>query len=174
MRQILILLLSAPLCACATTTSVKRLAQSTGPLIVETQGTASAVQKRFVEQNAVVAGRVARWNEYAAASRSLVEAPVALWSIDSQAGGANAASAKDKLLMLERVRAADTPASQTPTATIPQEPAAVSVSSAKLLLLLDGIAKGKLMTVETAGAWVQATNKALTDLKKDAESAQEE
>lgn len=172
MRHILIPFLIAPLCACATTESVKRLAQSTGPLIVETEGTASAVQKKFVEQNAVVARRIAEWDGIAASSRSLVATPIALWYVDSQAGGANAASAKGKLLMLERIRTPEPTISQTPTA-IPQEPAPVSVNSAKLLLLLDGIAKGKLMTVETAGAWVQATDKALSDLKKDAEPTKE-
>ena len=173
MKLFLILLLTAPLCACAASKSIKSLAQSTGPLVAETQSTASMVQKRFIEQNTVVDGRVARWNEYAAASRSLTETPVALWTIDSQTGSANASSAKAKLLMLERVRAADTTANHPATATAPPEAAPISVSSAKLIILLDGIAKGKLMTVEAAGAWVQATNKALADLKKDAEPAQE-
>ncbi|WP_373928458.1 hypothetical protein QTN93_15080 [Sphingomonas aerolata] len=120
----------------------------------------------------MVDARVARWNEYTAASRTITETPIALWTIDSQAGSTTASSAKEKLLMLERVRAADAVVPPPAVALAPPIPA-FSVSSAKLILLLDGIANGKLMTIQTAGAWLRATDKALADLKKDAEPTQE-
>jgi len=170
MRTLMLVLMVAQLCACATPEAIRNLARSTGPLVAETQGSASAVQKRFAQQNAVVEGRIARWNEYAAGSRAIAETPVALWTVDSEAGGSGAAQGKARLLMLERVRASDdAPTEVQPDARTPASPP-ISVSSAQLILLLDGLARGKLMNAGTFAAWMQATDQALADLKQDAEA----
>lgn len=170
MRAVLLPSLAAALAGCATPGPIKQLAASTGPLVAETQGTASAVQKRFREQDAVVGRRISYWSEYAAGFIARSDVPVALWSADSAGGGQAAATAKANQRFLEIVHEREEArSSMTGSAMAATTDPNIKVSAPKLILLLDGIAKGQLTTPQTAAAWVRATDKALSDLKKDAE-----
>ncbi len=162
-------LLTFTLSACATPKPVRELAASTGSLVAETQGTATVVQKRFREQDAIVQRRVEYWNDHAAGFRGRTNVPTSLWSADAAGEDGPAARAKVKQRFLDLVRARDGERSSAPMILQPGTPDAVKLSSAKLMLLLDEISKGRLTTPETVSAWLQATDKSLSDLKKDAE-----
>lgn len=166
-KLIAAILLLVPLAGCATPKSIKDLARTTGPLIAQTHGAAARVQQQFVRQNSIVENRIARWDERAQTARAISAPQEALWTVD---GATGISEAKASLLLLEQVRKNDS-VSQSARVAPPTASAANPGNMSKILTLLEGIANGKLATLDSSAAWVKATDDALENLQHDAEQA---